>query len=67
MIYNPDSDNARFKKLKYSQGKSERFFTESHIKEIKALPLSYQDIMLDRSDSYKKIAFGFGAKSGLAK
>lgn len=35
-------DTVRFKKLNYSVGKSDRFFQESQIKKIKALPPSYQ-------------------------
>jgi hypothetical protein len=42
-VYNPvDIDNKlRFKGVKFSVGKEQRFFEESHIKRIRALPPTY--------------------------
>ena len=62
MKYELDPDNVRFKKLKFSVGKSERFFIESQLKSIRALPLQYQKQHLNGSSTehYKKVSFGYG-------
>jgi hypothetical protein len=46
-----------------SVGKSERFFEESHIKKLKALPIMYQEKLDKETKSYHKISFGYGKKT----
>jgi hypothetical protein len=41
-VYDFSRDNIRFKKVKVSVGKTQRFFEETHIKQLKALPIMYQ-------------------------
>jgi hypothetical protein len=66
-VYNPvEIDNkVRFKHFKYSVGKSPRFFEESHIKRLKALPPSYQEEILTQAHKYQKVSIGYGKKQGI--
>ncbi|TNV81342.1 hypothetical protein FGO68_gene13908 [Halteria grandinella] len=63
-VYDLQPDNHIFKKIKVSVGKSERFFEESHIKRIKALPVMYQEKLDKDIKNYQKVSMGYGQKGG---